>query len=128
MTDVRKALGKIEKWFGEFPPSGKYWDDAQTLEMTYAAAFGSNGERDYMRGVAREALDALPGPREQEPVGIEGVAFQDGDAFCPEGRGECQKSWTFVPECEHAAASKMVGREETRATLVLATSTQGDRE
>jgi hypothetical protein len=27
--------------------------------MSYSACFGSNGERDYMRSVAREALTAL---------------------------------------------------------------------
>ena len=48
----RKALERIRKWFGEFPsatgPDGR--------EMPYGVAFGSNGERDYMRNVAHEAL------------------------------------------------------------------------
>lgn len=50
------ALARIEKWFGEFPKTGRYWDKQKTEEMSYAAAFGSNGERDYMRAVARNAL------------------------------------------------------------------------
>jgi hypothetical protein len=50
------ALRRIEKWFGEFPETGKFWDDAEERPMSYGACYGSNGERDYMRGIAREAL------------------------------------------------------------------------
>ena len=50
----RAALERISKWFGEFPPTGRTWDDGTA--MSYAAAFGSNGERDYMRQVAASAL------------------------------------------------------------------------
>ena len=53
------ALEKIERWFGEFPPTGQTWDDG--TPMSYAAAYGSNGERDYMRGVARAALEEAKG-------------------------------------------------------------------
>lgn len=54
---LRAALERIEKWAGEFPPSGRYWDEpTKTRPMSYGAAFGSNGERDYMRSVARQAL------------------------------------------------------------------------
>lgn len=51
-----KALEKIEKWFGEFPETGRFWDDDKTRPITYGAAFGSNGERDFMRSIAREAI------------------------------------------------------------------------
>lgn len=51
---LRTALEKIERWFGEFPPTGDYWPSGG--EMSYAACYGSNGERDFMRGVARDAL------------------------------------------------------------------------
>jgi len=53
---MREALEKIEKWFGDFPETGKFWDDEKTRPMSYSACYGSNGERDYMRSVAREAL------------------------------------------------------------------------
>lgn len=53
---MRKALEKIERWFGEFPPTGKTWDDGSP--MSYGVCYGSNGERDFMRGIAREALSA----------------------------------------------------------------------
>lgn len=56
-TVLVKALSKIEKWFGEFPPTGKTWATGE--EMSYSAAYGSNGERDFMRSVAREALAAV---------------------------------------------------------------------
>lgn len=49
---LRLALSKIARWYGEFPkvvdPEGK--------KCSYAAAYGSNGERDYMRMVAQDAL------------------------------------------------------------------------
>ena len=51
---LRKAMEKIERWYGEFPESGREWEPGRS--MSYGAAFGSNGERDYMRKVAREAL------------------------------------------------------------------------
>ncbi len=53
---MRAALERIERWFGEFPETGKFWDDEPTRPMSYSAAYGSNGERDYMRSVARAAL------------------------------------------------------------------------
>ena len=48
-----EALRIIEKW--ELPPSGRNWDDGRP--MSFGAAFGSNGERDYMRSLASVALD-----------------------------------------------------------------------
>jgi len=54
---LEKALKRIATWFGEFPPSGHYWDDERTREMSYGAALGSNGERDYMRKIAQDALE-----------------------------------------------------------------------
>lgn len=53
---LQEALRLIERW--EFPLSGRYWDDEKTRPMRYSAAFGSNGERDYMRKVARDALES----------------------------------------------------------------------
>ena len=51
---MEAALRKIARWHKEFPPSGRTWEDGQP--MSYGAAFGSNGERDYMRQVALNAL------------------------------------------------------------------------
>jgi hypothetical protein len=51
---LREALERIAKWFDEFPPSNRFYDDGE--EMSYGCAFGSNGERDYMRGIAKAAL------------------------------------------------------------------------
>jgi hypothetical protein len=56
-----KALARIEKWLGEFPETGKLWDNG--APMSYSAAYGSNGERDYMRSVARAALQ----PEQETP-------------------------------------------------------------
>jgi hypothetical protein len=52
---MRVALERIKKWFGEFPIA-KCVDGT---EMSYYTAYGSMGERDFMRGVAREALNPV---------------------------------------------------------------------
>jgi hypothetical protein len=58
---LREALEFIERWSHEsFPRTGRTWEDGSP--MSYSAAFGSNGERDYMRGIARTALAASPAP------------------------------------------------------------------
>lgn len=51
---MREALKRIAKWFGEFPPSERKWDDG--TPMSYLAVFGAKGERDFMRQVAVHAL------------------------------------------------------------------------
>ena len=49
---MKAALQRIERWFGEFPDvpgqDGKL--------VPYGIALGSNGERDFMREIARESL------------------------------------------------------------------------
>jgi hypothetical protein len=51
---LKLALEKIARWHGEFPETGRQWEDGSP--MSYSAAFGSNGERDFMRQVATDAL------------------------------------------------------------------------
>lgn len=58
---LREALGLIVKW--ELPASGRNWDGGGP--MSYGAAFGSNGEREYMRTLALHALSALPNAEAQ---------------------------------------------------------------
>lgn len=56
--NVPEAAAKIRRiatWFGEFPRV----NDRQGGTMSYGAAYGSNGERDYMRAIAVEALKLL---------------------------------------------------------------------
>ena len=50
---LRQALEKIARWFGEFPPT----TDREGRPSTFAAEYGSNGERDYMRQIALDALN-----------------------------------------------------------------------
>lgn len=55
---LEKALERIERWFGEFPETGRYWDVPEnTQPVSYGACYGSNGERDFMREIARKALE-----------------------------------------------------------------------
>ncbi len=57
------ALQRIAKWHDEFQETGQAWPDGKP--MSYGAAYGSNGQRDFMRKVAQDALDefaAVPNP------------------------------------------------------------------
>lgn len=56
VTQLMEALEQIERWDG-FPSTGEVWEDSGE-PVSYGAAFGSNGERDFMREVARKALAA----------------------------------------------------------------------
>ena len=49
---MRKALEKIAKWHGEFPQTF----DRLGGECSYEGQHGSNGARDYMRGIATDAI------------------------------------------------------------------------
>jgi hypothetical protein len=74
---VREALEIIAGW--ELPASGQTWDDGSP--MSYGAAFGSNGERDYMRQVASDALQALARqPSIAHPVGQVSPAIDQAQA------------------------------------------------
>lgn len=70
IADWRKrgeALAKIERWFGEFPESGRFCDEPEnTRPMSYGANYGSNGERDFMRAIARAALTPQQPPQASE--------------------------------------------------------------
>ena len=64
-NNLVEALQKIEKW--ELPPSGEFWDNEKRRPMSFGAAFGSNGERDYFRQIARKALNTVE-PKEKDLV------------------------------------------------------------
>lgn len=51
---MRKALEVVANW--SLPETGQYWDDDKTRPMSYGTCYGSNGERDYMKSIATEAL------------------------------------------------------------------------
>ncbi len=52
IRELENALTKIEAW--EMPDTGRTWDDGSP--MSYAACWGTNGEQDHIRGIARAAL------------------------------------------------------------------------
>lgn len=54
--ELEEALRRIANW--EMPPSCHTWQDGS--EMSYSAAYGSNGERDVIRAIARSALTPKP--------------------------------------------------------------------
>lgn len=54
---LENALRRIAKWFGEFPATDRTWSPSDKTPMSYGSCFGSNGERDYMREVASQALE-----------------------------------------------------------------------
>ena len=55
VSGLVEALATIRDW-SAFPETGKTWESGQP--MSYGACFGSNGERDFMRKVAADALAA----------------------------------------------------------------------
>lgn len=55
---LEAALRKIEAW--EMPLTGKFWENDPTRPMSYSACWGSNGERDVIREIARAALETKP--------------------------------------------------------------------
>lgn len=65
LEEAAKVLEKIERWHGEFPETGQFWKNADGTDsdrtISYGAAYGSNGERDYMRSQARSFLANLKG-------------------------------------------------------------------
>ena len=72
ISRMRAALEKIERWHGEFPETGRYWDKPEnTRPMSYCSC---NGEREYMRHVARDAL----GPNVADKR--HGTVLRDGSA------------------------------------------------
>ena len=54
VTTLVEALEQIKHWDG-FPSTNETWEGSGK-PVSYSAAFGSNGERDFMRGVAKAAL------------------------------------------------------------------------
>lgn len=50
------ALSRIRTWFGEFPRTKQFDTFGDGHELSYGYCYGSNGERDYMRGIANDAL------------------------------------------------------------------------
>jgi hypothetical protein len=58
--EMRAALEQIARWDG-FPRSGMFWESGH--EMSYGAAYGSNGEREFMRNVAHTALAKARGEK-----------------------------------------------------------------
>jgi len=80
--ELRKALQTVARW--ELPPTGKTWDDGSP--MSYAACYGSNGERDYMRQVALNALAATPAASTigaaQTADQVRDQALEDAARYC----------------------------------------------
>jgi hypothetical protein len=88
-TPLVIALRRIEKWFGEFPETGRVWGDK--TPMPYSACYGSNGERDFMRQIARDALEqhkASPKRESGEPK-IKPIYRQ----VTPEEQAAIDKHW-----------------------------------
>ncbi len=58
---LEAALQRIARWHDEFPATSQTWPNG--APMSYGACWGANGERDYMRQVALEALKLDPEPK-----------------------------------------------------------------
>lgn len=60
LNRLRTALERIARWHGEFPDTGAFWDKEKTRPVSFGSEYGSNGERDYMRQLAVDALKETP--------------------------------------------------------------------
>ena len=49
------ALRRIMNW--ELPKTDEFVDEEKTIPASYGFLYGSNGERDYMRNLAKTALN-----------------------------------------------------------------------
>lgn len=58
--DLLEALQKIADW--EMPATGQFWDKEEKQPMSYAAAYVSNGERDYIKSIAKAAISKAVNP------------------------------------------------------------------
>jgi hypothetical protein len=105
-----EALQRIERWHGEFPDTGQFWDYKRTDPMSYKAVNGTDGERDYMRQVARDALAAVKGA---EPV--DGPFSLDPETGFDKPVDEpWTKSEDRMPELHHTVLVRRIGNTMTR--------------
>jgi len=70
---LEKALSKIAKW--SLPDTGKFVDEEKTRPASYDFLHGSNGERDYMRNIARMALNSCLKPGDKVLVSYDGMRW-----------------------------------------------------
>lgn len=49
------ALRRIANW--QLPSTDEFVDEEKTIPASYGFLYGSNGERDYMRNIAKNALN-----------------------------------------------------------------------
>ena len=54
VAHLKETLLKIANW--ELPVTGKFWDDNKSQPVSYEAAHGSNGARDYIKALAAKAI------------------------------------------------------------------------
>lgn len=98
---MRAALQKIARWHNEFPTAL----DRDGKPCSYGLAYGSNGERDYMRQVALDAL-AAPSPERfnaAPPVSGNGAGAAEADS--PEFHGLESATSVQVPVACPAGAA-----------------------
>ncbi|WP_293371456.1 hypothetical protein [Nevskia sp.] len=62
---LRMTLERIERWDDEFPETNRKHPDGSP--MSYSSIYGIGGERDYMRKLARQALN--PSEFAANPIG-----------------------------------------------------------
>jgi hypothetical protein len=58
--DLLEALQKIAKW--EMPPTGQFWDKEEKMPISYTAAYGSKGEMDFIKTIAKDAIKKATNP------------------------------------------------------------------
>jgi hypothetical protein len=54
VQQLEQVLKIIAEW--RLPETDRFWDNEKKEPMSYGACYGSNGERDYMKSIATNAL------------------------------------------------------------------------
>lgn len=93
---VAEALETIIEW-KDFPETGLIHDDGKTPK-SYGWCYGSNGERDYMRGIAQDALTllrkSLKEKEAQRATTRKGQAILGEIQWEPIASGTCTPGWS----------------------------------
>lgn len=117
---LREALAYIAAW--KLPPTGKFWDEPEnTRPMSYGACFGSNGERDHMREVARRALSTPAQPNARA-----GDAVRDYAALGRSCEAHGLARFSETGEMLFQPPAEMIAEQVAEAALAGQTAPAGD--
>jgi hypothetical protein len=119
---LETALRRIARWHGEFPETGRTWPHG--APMSYGGAFGSHGERDYMRQLALEALNNAAISQPSAAKDAERLDWLDQnlfnrepDSFDKMAVGKDRTMWVFFGPIRHGGGTARQRIDEAMAAM-----------